>query len=102
MVDAVWLAGASADFYVVWETRLYPLSAWNKPESAILDCLTWKHECVLVVTTYPHSRVQRAGDVVVLLQSGAAPQNLRKPELADGAFHVADLALHRRRCFHPL
>lgn len=43
--------------------------------------------------TYPHGSMKGAGNVVVLLQSRAASENLRQPELADGALHVSNLAL---------
>lgn len=43
-----------------------------------------------------------AGNVVILLQSRAASENFRKPELTDGALHVSNLALWRWRCLDPL
>jgi len=52
--------------------------------------------------TYPHRCVQRPCDLIVLLQSRAASQNLRQPELADCALHMPDLSLGRRGCSCPL
>lgn len=46
--------------------------------------------------------MQRPSNLVVLLQSRAATQDLRQPELTDRAFHVANLSLGRRGCLHPL
>lgn len=37
--------------------------------------------------------MKRSGNLIILLQPGAAPQNLGQPELADGALHMADLPL---------
>lgn len=52
--------------------------------------------------THPHSRVQRPCDLVVLLQTRARAQDLRKPELLDGTLHVAYFALGRGGSFNPL
>ena len=52
--------------------------------------------------TYPHSGMKRSGNLIILLQSWAATQDLWKPELADSTFHVLNLALSRRRGFDPL
>ena len=51
---------------------------------------------------YPHGRVQGSSNFVILLQSRAATQDLRKPELAHSTFHVANLALFGSRCLDPL
>lgn len=51
---------------------------------------------------YPHCGMKRSCYLIVLFQSRTAPQNLRKPELADSTFEVANLALDGRRCLHPL
>jgi hypothetical protein len=51
---------------------------------------------------YPHGSMQRTSNLVVLLQPGAATQNLRKPELANGTLHVTDLALSRGGSLDPL
>lgn len=52
--------------------------------------------------THPHGGVQRPGNLVVLLETRAAAENLGQPELADGTLHVANLALSGRRCLDPL
>jgi hypothetical protein len=41
-------------------------------------------------------------NLVILLQSGTASQNLWEPELAHGALHVPDLPLRWGWCLHPL
>ena len=41
-------------------------------------------------------------DLIVGLKTWAATQNLRKPELTNGAFHMLDLAMSRCWCFDPL
>jgi hypothetical protein len=51
---------------------------------------------------YPHGSMKGAGNVVVLLQSRAASENLRQPELPDGALHVSNLSLWRWRSLDPL
>nr|POE72015.1 hypothetical protein CFP56_11891 [Quercus suber] len=51
---------------------------------------------------HSHGAVERAGDVVVLLEARTAPQDLGQPELADGALHVGNLALDGLRCLDPL
>lgn len=43
--------------------------------------------------THPHGSMKGAGNVVVLLQSRTASENLRQPELADGALHVSNFSL---------
>lgn len=55
-----------------------------------------------MIATNPHSSVQSAGNLIILLQSRAASEDLGEPELGHGTLHVADLALDRRRCLHPL
>jgi hypothetical protein len=52
--------------------------------------------------TYPHSRVQSTGDLVILLKTRAASKDLREPELTDGTLHVANLALRGSRRLDPL
>jgi hypothetical protein len=56
----------------------------------------------VVRETCPHGSVKGAGNVVVLLQSRAASQNLRKPELTNGTLHVSNLSLRRWRSLDPL
>ena len=56
----------------------------------------------LIGNTHPHGRVQHPGNLVVLLEPRATAQDLGQPELADGALHVADLALGGRGGAHPL
>lgn len=51
---------------------------------------------------YPHSRVQSSCNLVILLQPGAASQDLGEPELADSTLHVAYLALFGGRGLDPL
>ena len=51
---------------------------------------------------YSHRRVQRPCNLVVLLESGTASQDLRQPELTNSTLHVPDLSLRRCRCSSPL
>lgn len=46
--------------------------------------------------------MQGAGNVIVLLQSRAASEDLGQPELADSTLHVADFALRWRGRLDPL
>lgn len=46
--------------------------------------------------------MQRPCDFIVLLESWAASQYLGQPKLANGALHMADLALWRSRRSGPL
>lgn len=46
--------------------------------------------------------MKRTRNLVVLLQSGAASENLGEPELANSALHVSNLALSRRGGLDPL
>jgi hypothetical protein len=91
MVHAVRLTATGADLNIVWETCLQ-LLAYG------LHCTTM----IAVVETHPHRRVQRPRDLVVLLKSGTASQDLRQPELTDCTLHVPDLSLWWRRCLGPL
>lgn len=52
--------------------------------------------------SYPHSRVQRSSNVIVLLKPRAATENLGKPELSNSSLHVTDLSLCRLRSLDPL
>lgn len=52
--------------------------------------------------SYPHGGMQRTGNLVVLLESRAAAQDLGEPELADGTLHVCDLALSGLGSASPL
>lgn len=52
--------------------------------------------------THSHSGVKRSGNLVVLLEPGTATKDLWQPELANGAFHVANLPLAWWRCLDPL
>lgn len=52
--------------------------------------------------TYAHGSMQRASDVVVLLQSRAATENLWLPERRYGTFHVANLSLGGSGRLDPL
>jgi hypothetical protein len=54
------------------------------------------------VEKYLHGRVESTSNLIVLVESRTASENLWKPKLADSTLHVANLALSRRRCFHPL
>ena len=56
----------------------------------------------LMVITYPHGTVQGSGNVIVCLESGTAPQNLRQPELTNRTLHVLNLSMGRWGCFDPL
>lgn len=53
-------------------------------------------------TTHPHSRVQALCNLIILLESRAAPKNLRKPKLPNGSLHMSNLSLRRWRSLHPL
>jgi hypothetical protein len=46
--------------------------------------------------------MQRPSDLVVLLETRAAAQNLGKPELANRSLHMANFALCWRRRLDPL
>ena len=52
--------------------------------------------------SYPHSGMQRSGDLIILLQPRAASQDLWQPELPDCTFHVPNLALRWCWRLHPL
>jgi hypothetical protein len=51
---------------------------------------------------YPHCRMKRTCNLVVLFQSRAATKNFWQPELSNGALHVSNSALNRSRGAHPL
>lgn len=53
-------------------------------------------------STYPHGRMQRASNLIVLLQSWTTTQNLRQPKLTDSALHVTNFALSWLRRLDPL
>ncbi len=92
MVHTMRLAPASADLDIVWEASLdgrVPLEVFYK-----------KH--CLSKMAYPHSSMQRASNLVILLEPWTAPQDLGQPELADSTLHVANLALSRWRSLNPL
>lgn len=88
MVDTVRLALARTDLNVVGEASLRVM--------LVLKIIT------VLMGSYPHCSVQRSSDFVVLVNSRAAPKDLGEPELADGALHMANLALGRDRCLDPL
>jgi len=46
--------------------------------------------------------MKRPRNIVILLETRAASEDLWQPELANGTLHVAYLALGRRRCLDPL
>lgn len=52
--------------------------------------------------TYPHGRVQRPGNLIILFEPGAASQDLGQPESSDGTLHVANLALSGSGSLDPL
>lgn len=52
--------------------------------------------------TYSHSTMKRPGDLVIRLKSRTTAQDLREPELANGASHVLNFALRRRSGLDPL
>lgn len=52
--------------------------------------------------TYPHSRVQGASNLVVLLQPWATSEYFWQPELTDGTLHVTNLALGWLGRLYPL
>jgi hypothetical protein len=56
----------------------------------------------IVRETSPHGSVERSSNFIVLLQSRAATQDLGKPELANSAFHMPNLALCGSRSLDPL
>jgi len=49
--------------------------------------------CRIGARKYPHGSMKGAGNIVVLLQSGTASENLRQPELANSALHMSNLSL---------
>jgi len=91
MVHAVRLAATSTNLNVVWKTGL------RLSVNTIQGINT-----IYVVGTHPHRRVQRPCNLVVLLKSGTASQDLGQPKLADRTFHVPNLSLWWRRCPCPL
>lgn len=52
--------------------------------------------------TYPHGGMEGSSNLIILLESRAASEDFRQPELAHGTLHVTDFALSRGRCPHPL
>jgi hypothetical protein len=91
MVHAVRLAATSANLNIVWKTGLRLLAYMAQGINAIC-----------VVGTHPHRRVQRPCNLVILLKSGTASQDLGQPKLTDCTFHVPNLSLWWRRCPRPL
>ena len=69
---------------------------------AIVSTEPTQQNAMRVIETNPHRRVERPCDFIVLLESGAASQDLRQPELTDCTFHVANLSLWWRGCSGPL
>lgn len=53
-------------------------------------------------STYPHSSMQRPGDLVILLKPRAASKNFREPELAHSSLHVLDLSVGGLGSLDPL
>lgn len=84
----MWLTATSADLDVVWEASL---------EDS-------KHVFVelLIEAIYPHSGMKRSGNLIVLFQTRAATEDLWKPELTDGTFHVLNASLNGCRSANPL
>lgn len=94
MVNAVRLASASADLNIVWKASLNLVSQ-----------STHHRKCTSITCdrgTYPHSGMQRAGNLIVLLQPWAASQYLWQPELTNGTLHVTNLSLCWWRGLDPL
>lgn len=87
MVNAMGLAASSADLDIVGKASLFTISM--TPGRS-------RHD------TYPHCAVKSSGNLIVGLQTWTAAQDFWKPELAHRALHMLDLAMCRRRCFHPL
>lgn len=92
MVGAVRLALAGADFDIMGEAGLQCQFFFEHPEVFRTRELG----------THPHGRMQGTSNLIVLLQSRAAAQNLRQPKLPDGALHMADLPLSGGRRADPL
>ena len=90
VVNAVRLGSARADLDIVGETGLAENQLVYIPLSPYFP------------TTYPHRSVQRPSNLIVLLHPWATSQDLRLPELSNGALHVANLALGRRLRLDPL
>lgn len=101
--------------YSVWDESCCRTKAWCAQCGCVLPVqisTSWgKHACAVrqypegrtrPMDTHPHGGMQGAGDLIVVLEARAAPQDLGQPELGHGALHVLDLALRRRRGLHPL
>ena len=86
----MWLASACANFNVMREASLAMSVPLSKTESRVS------------AVAYSHSSIKSARDLVVLLQSWAATQDLRQPELADRTLHMPYPSLSWRRRFDPL
>ena len=85
------LASARADLNIMREASLEDGLAWNdRTEPAVL------------ARAYPHGGMQRAGTLIVLLDSWTAAEYLGEPELPDGTFHVLDLSLGWSGSLDPL
>lgn len=53
----------------------------------------WVYKGIVDWNVYPHGSMESASNVVVLLQSRTASQNLRQPELTNSTLHVSNLSL---------
>lgn len=96
MVGTVRLGLAGTNLNIVRETGLVVVS-WDCLHGIPPPLFNGEIEC-----TYPHSRMQRFGNLIVLFQAGTAAQDFWQPKLAHGSLHMTDLSLGRRRSPDPL
>jgi hypothetical protein len=93
VVDAVRLACTSANLDIMREaclenTKLSVIHVFDTNEPTIIP--------------YPHCRVKRTCDLIILFQSRAATENFWQPKLPNGTLHVSNSALNRSWSAHPL
>jgi hypothetical protein len=91
------LTSTGADFNIMWETCLF-----RKLDLGHQARLCKPMKKGVFSGTYPHGGMKRSCNLIVLLQSWATAQDLWEPELADGTFHMLNLALSRWRSLDPL
>lgn len=88
VMNAMWLAPACANLYIMRKASLQKVRM--RPSS----CTT--------KNTYPHGSMESSGNLIVLLKTRAASEDLGQPELAHGTLHVANLSLSWGRGLYPL
>jgi hypothetical protein len=87
VVGTVRLALAGANLDIVGEACLH------SSQLTLIHIIPPLTSVIVSGVAHPHGRVQGSSNLIILLQSGAAAQNLWQPELTDGALHVANLSL---------